>query len=279
MKLKIAEVLLFFSLVTNVGLAQSPKTIILEMVQSSGKIEGFTAEITKEERIKGNLIKQITAVKLIRDPYQLYLNQQYPKKGVEILYRPGASSALINPNAFPWFNLNLDPYGGLMRKGQHHTVYDSGFDLLSGILHRELARIGNDTANHIFYRGLVNWEGRPAHHIEMANPDYHYTTYLVQLGEDLISIAKKLNINEYAILELNKSVDFYDDVSPGQELQVPSSYAKKMVLYIDQDYLLPLVIKVYDGKGLYEQYAYKKFVLNPTFKDGEFTSDYEEYGF
>jgi hypothetical protein len=274
-----AIVFFVFIQASYVGTAQSPKAIIIEMVHSAGRLEGFTAEITKEERIEGKLVKQITAVKLIRKPYQLYLNQQYPKKGVEILSRPSHDKALINPNAFPWFNLNLDPYGSLMRKGQHHTVYDSGFDLMSSILHRELARIGNDTATHIFYKGIVDWQGRPAYHVEMNNPDYQYATYHVQLGEDLNSIAKKLNINEYAILELNNAIDFYDDVSPGQELQVPSSYAKNMVLYIDKEYNLPLVIKVYDEHGLYEQYAYKNFILNPDFEEGEFTSEFKEYGF
>ena len=56
-------------------------------------------------------------------------------------------------------------------------------------------------------------------------------------------------------------------------------YAKKMILYIDKGYMLPLVIKVYDGKGLYEQYAYTKFILNPDFEDDEFTSEYKDYGF
>ena len=279
MKLPLAAFLTFFLFTIHLGLAQSPKAIIIEMVQSAGRLEGFTAEITKEERIEGKLVKQITAVKLVRKPYQLYLNQRYPKKGVEILCRAGNDRALINPNAFPWFNLSLDPYGSLMRKGQHHTVYDSGFDLMSSILHRELARIGSDTAKHIFYKGIVNWQGRPSYHVEMSNPDYNYSIYHVQLGEDLNSIAKKLNINEYAILELNEDVDYYDDVSPGQELQVPSSYAKNMVLYIDQEYKLPLVIKVYDGQGLFEQYAYKKFVLNPDFEEEEFTSEYKNYGF
>ena len=279
MKSPFAAILLLFILVHNIGLSQSPKTIILEMVQSASKLRGFTAEITKEERIEGELVKQITAVKLIRKPYQLYLNQRFPKEGVEILCRTGVTKALINPNAFPWFNLSLDPYGSLMRRGQHHTVYDSGFDLMSSILHRELARIGNDTATHIFYKGMVDWQGRPSFHIEMANPNYQYTTYHVQLGEDLNSIAKKLNINEYAILEINEDIDFYDEVSPGQTLQVPSSYAKRMILYIDQEFMLPLVIKVFDGKGLYEQYAYKKFILNPRFHAGEFTSEYKDYGF
>lgn len=271
--------LLFFLVWSAQVWSQSPKAIIIEMIQSSDKLKGFTAEITKEERIDGELNKQITAVKLIRKPFQLYLNQQYPKKGVEVLIREGYEKALVNPNAFPWINLSLDPYGSLMRRNQHHTTYDSGFDLMTGILHRELARIGTDTSTHIFYKGIVDLEGRPSYHIEMDNPNYEISTYLVQLGEDLNLIAKKLNISEYAILELNEDVDFYDDISPGQTIKVPSSYAKKMELYIDQEYMLPLVINVYDLEGIYEKYAYTKFVLNPHFNEDEFTSDYKKYGF
>ena len=279
MKHALIAFLLFLILGVPDSWGQSPKTIIIDMIQSANQLKGFTAQITKEERIEGELVKQITAVKLIREPFQLYLNQRYPKKGVEILLREGNDRVLINPNAFPWINLSLDPFGGLMRRNQHHTVYDSGFDLMSGILHRELARIGTDTSEHIFYKGMVTWQGRPAYLIEMTNPSYRLNNYKVQLGEDLNIIAKKLNINEYAILELNDDVDYYDDVSPGQELKVPSSYAKKMELYIDKEFMLPLGIIVYDANGLFEQYAYTKFNLNPYFDDGEFTSEYKKYGF
>jgi len=279
MRQKLIAFLLFFLLGLPLSWSQSPKSIIIEMIQSADELVGFTAEITKEERIEGELVKQITAVKLIRKPFQLYLNQRYPKKGVEILLREGYDRVLINPNAFPWINLSLDPYGGLMRRNQHHTVYDSGFDLMSGILHRELARIGTDTSEHIFYSGIVDWQGRPAFLIEMTNPSYRAITYRVQLGEDLNLIAKKLNINEYAILELNEDVDYYDDVSPGQEIKVPSSYAKKMELYIDKEFMLPLGIIVYDANGIFEQYAYSKFILNPKFAKDEFTSEYKKYGY
>ncbi len=279
MKLSTIGLVSFLLLSGQSGYSQSPKGIIIEMIQHANKLQGFTAEITKEERIDGELVKQITAVKLIRQPFQLYLNQRYPKKGVEILVRKNNNRALINPNAFPWINLSLDPYGSLMRKDQHHTVYDSGFDLMAGILHRELARIGTDTSEHIFYHGETEWQGRSTFLVEMSNPHYKQVIYHVQLGEDLNSIARKLNINEYAILQLNEEVDYYDDVAPGQEIIVPSSYAKKMELYIDKEHMLPLLIKVWDAEGLYEQYAYKKFVINPYFAPDEFTSDYKKYGF
>ncbi len=152
MKLNSGLTILIVLVFIQSGIAQSPAIIIREMVESAARLEGFTAEITKEERIDGKIIKQITAVKLIRQPYQVYLNQRFPKEGVEILCRRDSDRPLINPNSFPWFNLSLDPYGSLMRRNQHHTVFDSGFDLMSNILSRELNRIGNDTASHIFIK-------------------------------------------------------------------------------------------------------------------------------
>lgn len=259
--------------------AQSAGQLIRTMIDQTKEIEGFTAEITKEERIDGELGKQITAVKLVREPFQLYLNQRFPKEGVEILCTDKNGKALINPNAFPWFNLSLDPYGSLMRRDQHHTIYDSGFDLLAKILDRELQRIGSDTASHLFYKGIENINNRPSHAIEMLNPNYKITPYKVKEGEDILIIAESLNVSEYAILELNEDIDFYDDVSTGQEINVPLSYAKKMLLYLDVEYMLPLVFSVYDNNGLYEQYMYSKFVLNPKFKQDEFSSNNEDYDF
>ena len=220
----------------------------------------------------------MTAANLRRQPYGLYLNQRFPKEGVEILVRSKEEKPLVNPNAFPWFNLNLDPYGPLMRRNQHHTVFDSGFDLLMNTLKTELDAMGDNNSN-MRYNGIVEWDGRPAHEIEVLYPDYGKKLYKVMMGEDLNSIGRKLNVNEYSILELNKDIDFYDDVKPGDEIMVPSSYAKRMVLLIDVDYMLPMVTRVYDDKGLYEQYAYRKFVLNPQFEPDEFKSSYDGYGF
>ena len=248
------------------------------MIDSAAVLQGFRAEITKEERIEGEIIKQVTLSNLRKEPYSLYLNQQYPKKGVEILVQSKEVKPLINMNAFPWFNLSLDPYGTLMRKHQHHTVLDSGFDLLMNTLKRELESLGSDTLN-ISYKGLVEWDSRPAYEVEVFYPDYGRNVYRVIMGEDLNVIAKKLNVNEYSILELNEQVDFYDDVEPGDEIVVPSSYAKRMVLLIDAQYMLPMVTRVYDDKGLYEQYAYRNFVVNPQFHPNEFTADYEGYNF
>ena len=249
------------------------------MAIETDKLEGFTATITKTERFEKEFVKQISSVKLKRNPFRLYLRQEYPDAGVEILIRPDHSKALVNLNSFPWVNLHLDPYGSIMRRQQHHTVYDSGFDLMTNLLVRELDKIGSDTAGHLSYLGTITYDDRTVHELEFNNPSYQITIYAVGKNESVIDIVRKLNVNEYYILELNENLDFYDDTKEGQIIRVPTHYASKITLYLDVEYLIPLVIRTYDLSGLYEEYAYRNFRINPPFKDEEFSSSFDEYGF
>ena len=42
---------------------------------------------------------------------------------------------------------------------------------------------------------------------------------------------------------------------------------------------LPVVIKIYDEQGLFEQYEYHNLQVNPVLKDIEFTKAYKDYKF
>jgi outer membrane lipoprotein-sorting protein len=81
------------------------------------------------------------------------------------------------------------------------------------------------------------------------------------------------------ILEKNKTIDDYFDISIGQKIIIPNDYAPKMILYIDKKLNLPLVIEVHDDKGFYERYEYRKLELNPIITDEEFTTEYKDYNF
>lgn len=125
----------------------------------------------------------------------------------------------------------------------------------------------------------MTWQGRKMYQMELINEYYQIIDYTVKPHEDVDNIAKKLNLNAYAIIELNKDVDGYDDVDEGQVIKVPDHYAKSMSLLIDQETHLPLVIKVFDGKGLYEKYEYNSISLNPIFAPNKFNMEYEQYNF
>lgn len=114
----------------------------------------------------------------------------------------------------------------------------------------------------------------------ITNKDFGYEYYTVGDNESITSIARKLHISEYMILEVNPKLnDYFDLLKKGQQLKVPNAYAKDVTLYIDQLYFLPIGIKVLDDKGLYEQYDYHYLQVNPKLEDTEFTTKYKDYKF
>lgn len=277
---------IFIALLTSFMLLQSgtygqtPMEIVKRMFVKADSLEGFIAEIKKTERFNNAYIVQVSYVKLKRKPYQIYLRQVSPKEGVEVLIDTDSDNkkAVVNLNSFPWINLYLDPYGTLMRRNQHHTALDSGFDLMLKILKYELRDGLSDYK--MTRKPDAYWKGRKMYALELLNDDYIIKEYKVTPEDDNLDIiADKLYINTYSIIDLNDDIDGYHDINPNQIIKVPSHYGKSMDLLIDQETHLPMVIKVYDNRGLYETYEYNSITINPSFMPNEFTEEFEEYDF
>lgn len=261
-----------------VGLAQSGADITREMFSSTKKIETLTYKMKKTERIDDTMVIQTSTVKLQRKPFKVYTRQLHPNDGLEVLYLEGSSSALINPNGFPWFNLKLDPQGDRMRKEQHHTIQDAGYDHFVSIVEHlfdkydekihELTKVETATINQ-----------RPCWVVEFNNSNFKYIQYKVKNGESITSIANKFKLNGYMILEKNENIKNYNDVTPGQVITIPNDYSPRMILYIDKAIKVPVAMKVYDEKGLYEHYEYSDIKINPKLHPEEFTENYSGYGF
>jgi outer membrane lipoprotein-sorting protein len=275
--MKRALVIILLLSICSAGYTQTATALLYQMMDSARAVKGFKSVISKTERIQGKMITQESLVKVKRNPYLLYVRQLQPKEGVEILCNRECEKALINTNGFPWLNLTLDPFGQLMRKNQHHTVHDTGFDLLVRILESEL-RI--DDANQVLTADpRAVWDNKSVYRVEMLNKDFKYVKYKVRPGEDISHIADRLNVNGYAILEANSECNDYEDVVAGQIIIVPSNYAYKMILLLDKKTMLPVQINVFDDDGLFEEYIYRQFVLNPVFASNEFEADFLEYSF
>ncbi len=235
----------------------------------------------KQERISGKMMLQQTAVKLVLSPLKVYLKQELPKMGLEVLFVQGRNNnnALVNTNGFPWVNLNLDPMGNIMRENQHHTIYDSGYPHLMSILEHLTSKYHDDIDNMVENGGLVNWNGHTCWSVTLNNPNFKISKYTVKQGENLLTLAAANKLSEYMILELNKNISSYTDVKPGQVIDLPNDYSPKLELLIDKKEMIPLMIKVYDQKGLYEHYEYYNVILNPVFQQGEFEKNYPDYKF
>lgn len=229
------------------------------------------------ERIKGKMQHTESKVKLQVSPRKLYLYI----KGIEVLWVQGQNNgnALVNPNSFPYINLNLDPYGSLMRADQHHTIHEMGYQYLYDILKDGYKKAGDNLNKYFTVMPDEKHNGRDCYKLAIAFPDFAWVSYTVKKGENLTTIARKLRVSEYMVLENNPKLGGYNDVKEGQVIKVPNAYAKMTLLLVDKEYLLPVNNKVFDDKGLFETYEYFDLKVNPPIAPEEFTKDFNGYNF
>ncbi|MEO6902492.1 MAG: DUF1571 domain-containing protein [Bacteroidia bacterium] len=228
------------------------------------------------ERIRGRLQHTESKVKLQVSPRKLYLNI----REIEVLWMEGMNNgnALVNPGSFPYINLNLDPAGSLMRKDQHHTIHEMGYVYLADIIKHGL-RNTTTISNNFRVLGEEIYDNRACYKIALSFPDFKWIPYTVQKNENLISIARKLRISEYMVLEKNTNISGYNNVREGQIIQVPTSYAKLTLLLIDKEHLLPVNNKIFDDNGVFETYEYHNLQVNSFINPEEFTKKYKDYKF
>ena len=268
------------------GFTGSEKTeLAIERVRSlflsTQNIQTLSYKFYREERINGKMVKNHSEVKMQRLPYKVYIRETFPNDGLEVLYPTTLDDgkALINPNGFPWVNLRLDPEGILMRRNQHHTVMDGGFDYIVSVMEYTFYKHKGKIDGMIEYEGTTIFDNQDCDVISISNPDYRYINHVVSRGESVSSIAAKFRLNEYLILDKNEGLGLSDDLDKGQLLKIPSDYAKLIRIYIDQEKQVPLMMEVFDEKGLFEKYEFTDVKINPTIKDLEFTATYAHYNF
>lgn len=263
----------------------SSRDIVTNMLKSIDKAKTLKFNLKTRERFDKSEVYNELSVKMLTEPLKMYIyNIDGANKGVELLYVEGEhdNKAFVNPGK--WLpNLKLDPYGSRMRKDQHHTIFNTGFGFLSTIIKgaesRAEALAPGEFDKYCSYEEDVTWDGKPCYKIIIMDPEFHYLDYIVQEGDNVDKIARKNLICGYLIIEKNGDVNGFDDLKPGMKIKVPSSYAKKTILYIDKSTFLPVVQIMHDEVGQFERYEFYNLKVNPTIKDTEFTKDFDEYKF
>ncbi len=255
----------------------SSRELLTDVLASVGKIKTLRYTLQCNERINGKMQHTESKVKLQVSPRKLYLSINGP----EILWIQGANGgdALVNPDAFPYVDLNLDPYGSLMRKDQHHTIHEMGMEYTAEILKDGIRRAGDKLDKYFVITGEEKYNGNDCYKLSIAFPDFAWHPYTIKQAENITTICRKLHVSEYMVLEKNPESTGYSDVKPGQIIQVPDAYSKLTLLLIDKELLLPVSQKVFDDKGLFETYEYSDLLVNPTIAPEEFTKEYTGYHF
>jgi outer membrane lipoprotein-sorting protein len=150
---------------------------------------------------------------------------------------------------------------------------------MGSVIKQAVTMAGKDFDKYFEYKGSVNFDGRDCHAVVITFEDFKFIDYTVKPGENLRKIAQEKKISDYMILENNPKIKDFNDVKPGQIIKIPNGYAKKTILYIDKEHYLPLMMSMFDDKGLYERFEYRNLIVNPKFSDTEFTRNHKDYGF
>jgi hypothetical protein len=227
------------------------------------------------ERIGNKTIPDYTTMKITFNPYRVYLKNQ---KGVEVLYVTGQNDneAWVYPAAFPYITLSLNPQGSLMRKGQHHTALQAGFETIADLLGGPDGRGENAFSRSFRYAGDSTVHGKPSYILRSDYPQFRYISYRAGKNETIASVSAHFSCGEYRIMEHNNlSVD--SKLTEGQLLQVPNSYGRRVIVVVDAATYLPSSVTAFDDKGLYEKYSFFNVIPNQPIPLTEFSKDYKGY--
>lgn len=279
---KILFVLSLFLGVQFAGVAQDARSIVAKMTTaiSNGKTLSYTMK--QSERINGTIHKNTIYTKINLNPLKVYIdNIEGGNEGKRLLYVTGERSNKVLVRVNGLLNVPLSPYSGQVRKNQHHMILDSGFGILHNAMKEAVQRAdAQGRFDEVFtYEGTVTYDGKTCYKVVLTDPTYTYVDYTISGGESTYQIALKKNVCEQLIIEKNSSLSGFNSAKDGMVIQIPSSYAKKTILYIDKTTNFPLYQEIYDENGLFEKYEFTDFMVNPTFTDMDFSKENESYNF
>ncbi|MFL5754145.1 MAG: hypothetical protein ACJ76F_12105 [Bacteroidia bacterium] len=200
------------------------------------------------------------------------------KKKISLLWKEGVNgnNALVKARMLFNTSLSLDPYGNMMRKNQHYTIHELGYNFFAMTFSSAILKNKEHISKKLIYIGKKPLAEKICHVLIYDDNDYTYFDYKAGKNESVSSIAIKFNVSDYVIRSKNDLHSFYGDVREGKILKIPNSYCKKVVLFIDEKTMLPVNITNYDDVGLYENYEYFNVEINKKFTVEDFQQFYKD---
>ena len=281
--IKIFFCFLYFSTTYFSATAQpfTARVLFDKMLHSIDITKTCSYNLKLNERTKSGYRNCEYIIRLNVKPFKAYAYSVTPHPGAKALYIHGENDnkAYIHPNSFPYINLNLNPQSKMMRRNHLFTMNQLGFEYIGNILKGYFNRDSISFLKWMRLEKEIVYKGNNYYTMVLENNSFTYVNYTVQKGETISTIATKLLLNDNAILHLNSHVSSLDDVKPGQTIKVPTSFGKKIILYVDKSNFLPAIQEIYDDKGLMARIEMTSIVQNQKFQADEFTRTKKEYGF
>ena len=257
----------------------SCQEIVTSMLDSLKNVKTQRCDLKSTERVNGHYAYAGSHIKINTNPKKIYFYSIL--KGNEVLWVQGANkgNAVVHSPSFPLFSLDLDPFGSIMRKDQHHTIFDLGFQNVGKIIANTIMHAPKAFDKHFAYAGTVTWNNIECYQLLINFPEYKYIQHAASKGETVNSIAKKFNTSDFKIRYKNELSSYFGEIKEGKKLLVPTPYASKVIIFVDKKSFMPINIKIYDEDGLFEAYEFYNVVINAPFAPDEFSKSFKGYKF
>lgn len=253
--------------------------VLQRMIDSTKNIKTLKFNLIALERVREKYLKAASQIKISYSPSKtIYFID--PEKKIEVLYIEGKNNnkAYVKHPLLP-FGIFLDPSGSMMKKDHHYTIHELGFEYIASTIQLALSKEQSKYLNHLHYLGIHEKNGKQCHTLMYESSKFDYMAYTIKTKETVVSISRKLNINEYILRDKNKLYDEFGYLKTGSTILVPTMYCKKAFLYIDIHTFLPVSVNLYDDKGLLESYDYTEVKKNIVFSPHEFDKHFKNQKF
>ena len=132
------------------------KGLIQKMIDAIDNHNQLEFTMYRSERNEKGYTDGEFYAKIQNVPYKLYIKNDKPRPGSEVLYIEGMNDnrALINPNSFPYFSISMDPDNNILLAGGHHSVREAGFMLLRNMFKKYQNQYGDLLYEMTTYNGL-----------------------------------------------------------------------------------------------------------------------------
>ena len=230
--------------------------LVVTTIGKARAVRSAAYTIANTERIHGKLLSGTQQIRYNRAPLQVQMTFVHPSPGTKVSYdalsRPG--KLVYDPVGFPFMKLELDPLGSTARNANHHTIYEIGFEHIASLIvsvydHYETVTL------------LPADDSLPTYTVNITSRYRGFKDYKVRPGETTRSLAQKLNISEYKIVELNEDIEDYGHLREGTLVSIPDNYAHDLTVAIDKSTLLPVKISLSDELGLLASYTISEIEL------------------
>lgn len=257
----------------------SCREIITTMLDTIKNIRTQEFELKSTERINKGLNFASSKVRLNNIPRKIYFKSIH--KGAELIWIEGTNkgNAIVHTPTVPFMNLDLDPLGNMLRKDQHHTIFELGFQHIAITIANTIVKHPKEFDKHFLYAGTITINGYECFQIIIDYPEYKYIEYTTGKNETVSAISHKLNTSDFKIRSINNLHSYYGSIKEGKKLTIPIPYANKAIMCIDKKLWVPVSLKIYDEDGLFEAYEYTNINVNKHFANDVFSIKNKEYDF